>query len=114
MIMMIVSEFAGLIEDCDGCQYSALVGLHDVTIHYHLIQYHVGSVNVEHDLFCSTAWVKGRYRVGQSHLYIYVPSLSRMCLYIPALHRVITLTDKKLILTAKKTEKSFSSKDKSL
>ena len=67
IVIIIISIFAGLIEDCNRCQYPALVGLNDVTIHHHLIQDHVSTVNVEHDLLHSTARVKGRYIYSQTN-----------------------------------------------
>lgn len=41
---------AGLVQYCNGGQNSALVGLHNVAIHDHLVQDHVSPVNVEHYL----------------------------------------------------------------
>ena len=48
---------AGLVKNSNRGQHSAPVRLHNVSIHDHLIQDHVSSVNIEHDLMKSY-WVK--------------------------------------------------------
>ena len=52
-ILCVVCEVVlsvGLVQYSNRGQYSALVGLHDVSVDYHLVQHHVSSVNIEHYL----------------------------------------------------------------
>ena len=71
---VVVLLSVGFVEDGDGSEYSALVGLHDVPVDNHLVQHHVGSINVEHYLCIHHNRVKetSQYKLHQFYIYVYV------------------------------------------